>query len=361
MTGNAAKTIRTIWWEGEIDGVVRLIEQTLLPGTLLEIDVSTQEDMWDAIHRLAVRGAPAIGVAAAFGFVLGIRNSSATDWSGFQSDIKKTADYLATARPTAVNLFWALNRMQKVAEEHASLSVPDLKQRLFKESLHICEEDRQICRELGRHGATLIETGQSALTHCNAGGLATADYGTALAVFFTAHEQGKTIHVFADETRPLNQGSRLTSWELIQRGIDVTLICDSMAGQVMKEGRVDKVFVGADRIAGNGDACNKIGTYSVSVLAKAHDIPFYVVAPTSTFDLSLSDGSQIPIEERDPDEIRQMSAGPNAPPGVAVYNPAFDVTPHENISGIVTEFGVIDHPDQESVQKHFTENGCLAE
>jgi len=264
-----------------------------------------------------------------------------------------------------VNLFWGLDRMSRVAAEAVAAGTTDvaaLKQCMLDEAQTIWSEDREICRALGRHGSALLNDGEGALTHCNAGGLATADYGTALAVFFSAQEAGKEFSVFADETRPLNQGSRLTSWELFQRGIDVTLICDNMAGQVMKEGRIDKVFVGSDRVAANGDAANKIGTYSVSILAKAHGIPFYVVAPTSTFDMQCPHGDQIPIEQRDPDEIRRgYSGGLNAPEGVKVYNPAFDVTPHENIAGIVTEFGVIEHPDTEAVKKHFRENGLLTD
>jgi methylthioribose-1-phosphate isomerase len=351
----------TIHWVGGLDGCCRLIEQTLLPGELREIDCTTKEQMWDAIKRLAVRGAPAIGVAAAFGTVLGVRDSAATDVAGFLNDLKRTTDYLASSRPTAVNLFWGLDRMTRTAVAAGERPVPELKQMLLDEAQVIWNEDRQICRALGRHGQELLNDGEAALTHCNAGGLATADYGTALAVFFAAQEAGKTFSVFADETRPLNQGSRLTAWELQQRDIDVTLICDNMAGQVMKEGRIQKVFVGSDRIAANGDAANKIGTYSVSVLAKHHGIPFYVVAPTSTFDLSLPDGSHIPIEERAPEEITAGYGGPNAPEGIAVYNPAFDVTPHEHIAGIVTEFGVIEAPNAERVREHFISNGVLAE
>jgi len=351
----------TIRWVGDLDGTCRLIEQTLLPGELREIDCNTQEQMWDAIKRLAVRGAPAIGVAAAFGTVLGSRNSAATDTAGFLADLKQTTDYLASSRPTAVNLFWGLDRMMRTAIAAGDRPVPELKQLLLDEAQAIWNEDRQICRALGRHGQALLNDGETALTHCNAGGLATADYGTALAVFFAAQEAGKSFKVYADETRPLNQGSRLTAWELLQRNIDVTLICDSMAGQVMKEGRMQKVFVGADRIAANGDAANKIGTYAVSVLAKHHGIPFYVVAPSSSFDLSLPDGSHIPIEERAPEEITAGYGGPNAPKGVAVYNPAFDVTPHEHIAGIVTEFGVIEAPNAERVREHFISNGILAE
>jgi methylthioribose-1-phosphate isomerase len=331
-----------------------MIDQTLLPGQLVEIDCASPEQVWDAIRRLAVRGAPAIGVAAAFGAVLGARGSAAADAAGLPSDLAATTAYLAGARPTAVNLSWALQRVSEAVDRAGERPVPELKEVLLDEALAILEEDQRICRDLGRHGQALLVDGERALTHCNAGGLATADYGTALAVFFAAQEAGKRFAVFADETRPLNQGSRLTAWELQQRGIDVTLICDSMAGQVMREGRIDKVFVGADRIAANGDTANKIGTYSVAVLARHHGIPFYVVAPTSTFDLAVADGSGIPIEQRDPEEINRGFAEPNAPAGVGVYNPAFDVTPHELITGIVTEFGVIEGPTAERVREHFT-------
>jgi methylthioribose-1-phosphate isomerase len=356
--------VPTIHWVGDLSGHCRLIDQTLLPGELREIDCTDSPQMWDAIKRLAVRGAPAIGVAAGFGTVLGIRGSKAATPQAFLADLARTTDYLASSRPTAVNLFWGLQRMTAAAQAAIAggmTAVPALKQRLLDEALAICEQDRSICRAIGRHGQTLLADGENALTHCNAGGLATADYGTALAVFFSAQEAGKHFRVFADETRPLNQGSRLTAWELHRRGIDVTLICDNMAGQVMKEGRIQKVFVGADRIAANGDSANKIGTYSVSVLAKHHGIPFYVVAPTSTFDLSTPDGSGIPIEQRDPGEINRGFTHPNAPAGVAVYNPAFDVTPHAHIAGIVTEFGVIDRPDTASVREHFMRHGLLAD
>jgi methylthioribose-1-phosphate isomerase len=347
----------TVAWEGGLDGRCRLIEQTLLPGRLEVIDCSTAEEVRDAIRRLAVRGAPAIGVAAAIGAVLGARGSEALDAAGFRADLERVNAHLASARPTAVNLAWALDRVAAAVRAAGDRPVPELKQRLLDEALAICEQDRRICRALGRHGQVLLADGETALTHCNAGGLATADYGTALAVFFAAQEAGKRFSVFADETRPLNQGSRLTAWELQRRGIDVTVICDSMAGHVMQAGRIQKVFVGADRIAANGDTANKIGTYAVAVLARHHGIPFYVVAPTSTFDLGLADGSTIPIEQRDPGEINLGFVGPNTPPGVAVYNPAFDVTPHAYIAGIVTEFGVIERPETGRIREHFTRNG----
>ncbi len=330
--------VPTIEWEGGVDGRIRLIDQTLLPVEFKQIYCEDVESVWQAIRQLNVRGAPAIGCAAALGTVLGIQHSTA---ESFQDDLKKTTDYLATSRPTAVNLFWALDRMKRAAEADARRSLDELKEILLGEAKAIIEEDRAMCRRIGAHGATLIHDGATALTHCNAGGLATADYGTALACFFAAKEQGKTISVYADETRPLLQGSRLTAWELMQDGIDVTIICDSMAAQVMKEGRIDLVVVGADRIAANGDAANKIGTYGLAVLARHHGIPFYVAAPSSTFDLSLADGSAIPIEERPGDEITCGFGRRTAPLGVNTYNPAFDVTPAELIAAIITERGII--------------------
>lgn len=345
--------VQTVEWVGDANGHARLIEQTLLPEKVEYADITTKEEMWDAIKRLAIRGAPAIGIAAALGTVLGMQKSGASSPEDFDSDLKEVTDYLASSRPTAVNLFWATDRMKRRARDLRELPLDEAREGLLAEALNILNEDRQICRKLGEYGEPLVPEGRGVLTHCNAGGLATADYGTALAVFFTAHEKGKKFRVFVDETRPLLQGSRLTAWELQQEGIDATLICDNMAGVVMKDRDVGAIFVGADRIAGNGDAANKIGTYSVSVLAKAHGIPFYVVAPTSTFDLSLSDGSQIPIEERDPREITEGFGSVTAPEGIDVFNPAFDVTPHENIQGIVTEFGIIEKPDLECVHAFF--------
>jgi methylthioribose-1-phosphate isomerase len=351
----------TVEWIGGLDGLCRLIDQTLLPGELRLIDCRTADEVRDAIKRLAVRGAPAIGVAAGFGAVLGARSSTATDAAGFRADLARVVEHLASARPTAVNLAWALERVAQAVAGAGARPPAELKRCLLDAALALCEDDRRICRALGRHGQALLRDGETALTHCNAGGLATADYGTALAVFFAAQDAGKRFKVFADETRPLNQGSRLTAWELQRRGIDVTLICDSMAGQVMREGRIQRIFVGADRIAANGDTANKIGTYSVAVLAQHHGVPFYVVAPHSTFDLSLPDGRGIPIEQRDPEEINRGFLALNAPAGVAVYNPAFDVTPHELIAGIVTEFGVIERPDGPRIREHFTRAGLTVD
>lgn len=337
-----AAAFQTVGWVGDAaGGVVRLIDQTRLPTEFLECDLRDTSAVWEAIRSLRVRGAPAIGVAAAYGAVLGARANGTAGTETVQSALRSACAYLATSRPTAVNLFWALDRMQRAGAAAANLDGPALLKRLLDEAHAIRDEDAAMCRTIGRHGAALIKPGAGILTHCNAGGLATADYGTALAVCFTAQEDGKSIHVFADETRPLLQGARLTAWELQKRGIPVTVICDNMAATVMREGKVQLVIVGADRIAANGDTANKIGTYGVALLARAHGIPFHVAAPSSTFDRSIPDGSHIPIEQRDPSEITHGFGRATVPEGVAVYNPAFDVTPAELITSIVTEKGVI--------------------
>ncbi len=336
------ETIPTLRWLGGIDGYVRLLDQTRLPTECIEIECRDVEAVWEAIRTLRVRGAPAIGIAAAYGVCLGMHPALSADEQVFRARLDEVTQYLATSRPTAVNLFWALERMKRsVADLPQPWSAPVAAERLLTEARAIHEEDRAMCRAIGRHGAALLRDGQGVLTHCNAGGLATSDYGTALAVFFTAHDEGKRLRVFADETRPLLQGARLTTWELKQRGIDVTLICDSMAAQVMREGRVQAVVVGADRIAANGDTANKIGTYAVALAAAAHDIPFYVAAPTSTFDLTLANGDAIPIEQRPAAEITHSFGQQTAPDGIEVYNPAFDVTPAHLITAIICERGVI--------------------
>lgn len=338
---------RTIDW---VDGSVRLIDQTLLPNELKQIYCDNAACVWEAIKSLRVRGAPAIGIAGALGTVLGIWNSTTKTYADFAVELQEVTDYLASSRPTAVNLFWALDRMLVTAERHKHLEINALKQRLLDEALDIIEEDRAMCRAIGEHGLDLIQNNDTILTHCNAGGLATADYGTALAVMFKAHESGKNIRVYADETRPLLQGSRLTTWELMQAGIDVTLICDNMAAQVMKEGKIQCVIVGADRVAGNGDAANKIGTYGVAILAEAHGIPFYVAVPTSTLDFSLDSGAQIPIEQRRAEEITEGFGKKTAPDGVKVYSPAFDVTPARLITAIITDKGIARPPYEISLK-----------
>jgi methylthioribose-1-phosphate isomerase len=352
MMTNTAKTsgFRTLQWIGGVDGHLRLIDQTRLPEELAEIDCFDVETVWEAIRSLRVRGAPAIGMAAAYGVSLGLQHAKAASADAFFARFEEVKRYLASSRPTAVNLFWALDRLAKLVERHRERKTPaEILSLLLAEAHAIVEEDRQVCRAIGRHGAALLSDGQGVLTHCNAGGLATADYGTALAVFFSAHESGKRLHVYADETRPLLQGARLTAWELLERGIDVTLICDSMAAQVMREGRVQAVVTGADRIAANGDTANKIGTYGVALLAAAHGIPFYVAAPLSTFDLSIDSGDQIPIEQRNPEEITHGFGRRTAPEGVGVYNPAFDVTPARLIRAIVCERGLIEPVTRERI------------
>lgn len=328
-----------------------LIDQTLLPAECRFIIPKTAGDVWEAIKVLRVRGAPAIGLTAAFGVLIGMLEKAPNDVPSALRAAIETADYLATSRPTAVNLFYAANRMKRVAEESAPscASAEALFVRLEQEALSMFEEDRQACIAMGDFGAALIHDGDGILTHCNTGGLVAAGYGTALAAMFRAHEMGRKFRVFADETRPLLQGARLTAWELMQAGIDVTLICDNMAAQVMREGRIQMVIVGADRIAANGDTANKIGTYGVACLAKMHGVPFYIAAPMSTFDLTIDNGSQIPIEERNADEITCGFGKRTAPEGVKVYNPAFDVTPAELIAGIVTEKGILRPPYRETI------------
>jgi methylthioribose-1-phosphate isomerase len=332
----------TVSWVGDaLTGSLKLIDQTLLPGDFVQLDCRDEPTVWEAIKSLRVRGAPAIGVAAAFGAVLGGQSAIDHGLDAVRSAVQSATDHLRTSRPTAVNLFWALDRIDQAARSIATRDPSTFLNQILAEAQKISDEDKTMCRAIGRHGAALIGPGQGVLTHCNAGGLATADYGTALAVIFSAFENGTSLRVFADETRPLLQGARLTAWELQRRGIPVTLICDNMAAQVMKERKVDLVIVGADRIAANGDAANKIGTYGVALLAKAHRIPFYVAAPSSTFDLSLENGDSIPIEQRDPKEITHGFGRQTAPDGVDVYNPAFDVTPASLIDGIITERGII--------------------
>ena len=348
--------VATIEWVGARPGHVRLIEQTLLPERYVVIDVRTVEQMFDAIQRLAVRGAPAIGVAAAFGVLLGVQGHDERDRSHVLACVEATAAQLAQSRPTAVNLFWALERMvARARRDHAAGAA--IVDGLFSEARDVFDQDRAICRKIGEYGAALIADGATVLTHCNAGGLATADYGTALAPIYVAKDQGKRVAVFADETRPLLQGARLTAWELMQSGIDVTLITDSMAARVMFEGKIDAVFVGADRIARNGDVANKIGTYGVALHAREHKLPFYVCAPLSTFDAKIATGAEIPIEERGAHEITHGFGKRTAPEGVKVYNPAFDVTPARLVTAIITEVGVIEHPNVERVEAALRRGG----
>ncbi len=347
--------VPTILWQGGLEGRLEIIDQTLLPQEYRIVVCETVESVWQAIRQLKVRGAPAIGIAAAMGTVVGIRGTpDEADESQLMEAVEQVTDYLATSRPTAVNLFWALDRMKKAARQMQGQGTAAIKAGLLREAQAIRDEDAAMCRAIGRNGAPLVPEGGGVLTHCNAGGLATADYGTALAVLYAAREAGKQFHVYADETRPLLQGARLTCWELMQNGIDTTLICDNMAAHVMKQGRVQMVVVGADRIAANGDAANKIGTYGVAVIAREHNVPFYVAAPSSTFDMALEDGEGIPIEERGAEEVTEGFGCRTAPEGCKVYCPAFDVTPARYITGIITERGIIENPTRERVAAHFS-------
>lgn len=342
--------LKTIEWT---DNSVRIIDQTKLPTELVYEQIDTVEQMYHAIKILKVRGAPAIGIAAAFGVYLAIRNfpesGTATD---FMTILEKNTDYLSESRPTAVNLFWAIKRMKGIAKKlvEEGKTIIDIKQELLDQAINILEEDRQTGRLIGEAGVKLLDNRRTILTHCNAGGLATAEYGTALAPIYVGAERGIRFHVYADETRPLLQGARITAFELKQAGIPVTLICDNMAATVMARGLVEAVIVGADRITANGDTANKIGTYGVALLAKAHNIPFYVAAPFSTFDMSMKTGSQIPIEERDGTEVSCGFGRQTAPSGVKIFNPAFDVTPAYLITAFITDKGVINPPFDQNLK-----------
>ena len=348
----------TLKWIGGINGCLELTDQRALPGKYEKLNCKTIEQLYDAIKTLAVRGAPAIGVSAGYGVVIAAQKMDpAADLSRALAHLEKSIEYLASSRPTAVNLFWALNRMKELAAKliakTPAISISDLRKALLDEANAICDEDKQMCKAIGVNGQRFIEEGFAVLTHCNAGALATAGQGTALSPMYEAHSMGRKFKVYADETRPLLQGGRLTTWELKRAGIDITLICDNMAGSLMKQGKINAVITGADRIAANGDAANKIGTYSLSILAAAHDIPFYIAAPSSTFDLSIKTGSDIPIELRNDEEVTKFAAAQVAPDGIGIYNPAFDVTQAENITAIITEKCVIERPCTEKIASHF--------
>lgn len=333
------------------DGVLKLIDQTKLPTEHIIVNCKTYEDAARAIVDMVVRGAPAIGVTAAYGIAIGAVALDTGSKDEFFKELEKICNVMRSTRPTAVNLFWAVDRMYKKALSNKDQSIEDIKHILEEEAKFMDREDTEINKQIGIHGNELIKDNFTILTHCNAGALATSDYGTALGVIRIAHESGKTVNVFADETRPYLQGARLTAWELQQDGIPVTLICDNMAGHFMKAGRIDGVIVGADRIALNGDTANKIGTYSVAVLARENSIPFYVAAPISTIDFSMESGDSIPIEERKAEEVTHIKGIRIAPEGVNVMNPAFDVTPSKYISAIITEKGIVYPPFTESIKK----------
>ncbi len=353
------------------DDAIEIIDQTLLPGTTKIIRLHTGQEIWDAIYLLQVRGAPAIGVTAGFGLYLLMKHSEAGSYDEFMKELKEKSDFLNSSRPTAVNLSWALKRMEKHVEDYYSeicdkqsgrtVSFSDIRARLIKEmrdeSERIKDEDIDVCRRIGENGLTLIKDGYGLLTHCNAGQLATCKYGTATAPMYLAHEKGMNIKVYCDETRPLLQGARLTAYELHSAGIDTTLLCDNMSASLMKSGAIDAIFVGCDRVAANGDAANKIGTSVVATVAKRYNIPFYVCAPTSTIDINTPTGNDINIEQRKPEEVTEMWYKERmAPEGVKVYNPAFDVTDNELITGIVTEYGVLRAPYDVAIRKLFDTN-----
>ncbi|MBL7107299.1 MAG: S-methyl-5-thioribose-1-phosphate isomerase [Phycisphaerae bacterium] len=345
---------KTLEWKGGIDGYLALTDQRLLPADFVTIKCQNIDQLIDAIKTLAVRGAPALGVAAAYGLVLGLKDlDNDLDLKTAIEQLDKTSDLLASSRPTAVNLFWALKKTKDLADTFAAQNPNaktfQLKEILLNHAHDICSDDIRMCIQIGKNGADLIQDGTSILTHCNAGALATAGQGTALSPMFEAKKLGRNFKVFVDETRPLLQGSRLTAWELTQADIDATVICDNMAASLMKQKKIDMVITGADRIAANGDTANKIGTYSLSVLAKYHNIPFFIAAPSSTFDLNIPNGSQIPIEQRSPNELRFFNNIQIAPEKANVYNPAFDVVNAADITAIITEKGVINSPDAQKI------------
>jgi methylthioribose-1-phosphate isomerase len=340
--------IQTLEWT---DSGVRFIDQTKLPTEETYILCETHQQVADVIRNMVVRGAPAIGVAAAMGIALGVKNSKASTVGELKAEFDEISDVLGKTRPTAVNLFWAIARMRDRFESLRIRPVPEIKQTLIEEARGMHAEDIRANQAMGRHGAALMPASGGVLTHCNAGALATCGYGTALGVIRAAIEQGKKIHVYADETRPFLQGSRLTAWELMKDGIPTTVISDNMAGAIMRQGKIGAIVVGADRIARNGDVANKIGTYTVAVLAHEHSIPFYVAAPFSTIDLATSDGDKIPIEQRGASEVTHIAGKQMVPDGVPVENPAFDVTPAKYVTAIITERGVARAPYEESLRK----------
>lgn len=340
--------VEAVKWVGKVDGYLELIDQRRLPTEFVKLQCRDVETLFEAIKTLAVRGAPAIGVSAAYGLVLALQKLDANE--SIEKSItalKNACEHLASSRPTAVNLFWALDRVWKATSEVKNLQ--QLREIVLREANAIYQEDVDMCRQIGQHGEKFIKDGSGILTHCNAGALATAGQGTALSPMFEAHKKGKKFKVYADETRPLLQGARLTVWELKQAGINVTVICDNMAGWLMKQGRINAVITGADRIAANGDTANKIGTYSLSILAREHGVPFYIAAPSSTFDLNIKSGAEIPIEQRSAEEVITFAGTQTAPSGVSVYNPAFDVTDVHDITAIITEKGVIEKPNTKKI------------
>lgn len=347
---DTATAIQSIEWR---EDHLRILDQTYLPKREVYSDIRDVGRVWEAIKKLRVRGAPAIGIAAAYGFYMGIKELPESTFESFWVEVERVAEYLEGARPTAINLQWALNRLKTTIQAHKDKPIEEIKEIVLKTAKTIHDEDKRICKKIGENGVSLVNKDARILTHCNTGSLATGQYGTALSVIFHAHEGGKNIQVWVDETRPLLQGSRLTAWELMNAEIPMKLIADSTAGSIMKQGKVDLVIVGTDRVAANGDTANKIGTYPLAVLAKENDVPFYVAVPLSTIDMELENGDEIPIEERDDEEITAFNGSQVAPKKVETYNPAFDITPHKYISGFITEKGIIEPPFKEGFEKLF--------
>lgn len=350
MGNNTDTAVQSIEWR---EDHVRILDQTYLPKREVYSDIRDVGRMWEAIKKLRIRGAPAIGIAAGYGFYLGLKDLPENSFDSFWVEVERVAEYLESARPTAINLHWALERIKTTIQAHKDKEISEIKEIVLKTAQTIHDEDKRICKKIGENGVELVMKEAKILTHCNTGSLATGQYGTALSVVFHAHESGNNIQVWVDETRPLLQGARLTSWELMNAEIPMKLITDSTAGSLMRRGEVDMVIVGTDRVASNGDTANKIGTYPLAVLAKENDIPFYVAVPLSTIDMELENGDEIPIEEREGDEIANFNGSKTAPKKVETYNPAFDVTPHKYVTAFITEKGIIKPPFKENFEKLF--------
>ncbi len=350
MANDTETAIQSIEWR---DDHVRILDQTYLPNREVYSDIRDVGRMWEAITKLRIRGAPAIGIAAAYGLYLGIKDLPENAWESFIVEVDRVAEYLESARPTAVNLKWALDRIKTTIQAHKDKEVSEVKKIVLKTAKTIHAEDKRICKKIGENGVQLVKKNANILTHCNTGSLATGQYGTALSVIFHTHENGNKIHVWVDETRPLLQGARLTSWELMKADIPMKLITDSTAGSLIRRGKVDMVIVGTDRVAANGDTANKIGTYPLAVIAQENDIPFYVAVPLSTIDMNIENGDEIPIEEREGEEIAHFNGSKVAPKKVETYNPAFDITPHKYITAFITEEGIIEPPFEENFKKLF--------
>ena len=350
MSNNTETVIQSIEWR---DSHVRILDQTYLPKREVYSDIRDVGRIWEAIKKLRIRGAPAIGIAAAYGFYLGIKDLPGNTFESFWIEVERVSDYLESARPTAVNLRWALDRIKSTIQAHRDKPIEEIKEIVLKTAQTIHDEDKRVCKKIGENGVGLVRKKAKILTHCNTGSLATGQYGTALSVIFHAHEQGKEVHVWVDETRPLLQGARLTAWELMNAEIPMKLITDSTAGSLLQRGEVDMVIVGSDRVAANGDMANKIGTYPLAVVAKENNVPFYVAVPLSTIDRELDSGENIPIEEREGDEIVSFNGSQVAPKRAETYNPAFDVTPHKYITGFITEKGIVEPPYDENFKKLF--------